>query len=90
GETVSDAMEPFHFQMQRGDVVVLYSDGLNEAVNLGGDEYGNERLADAVRKASNNGSTAIQIREAILGDVATFVADAEPHDDMTLVVVRRR
>lgn len=90
GATVSDALEPHAFEMQRGDVVVLYSDGLNEAVNPLGDEYGDERIAAAVRNASSNGASALEIREAILLDIAAFVATAEPHDDMTLVVVRRR
>jgi serine phosphatase RsbU (regulator of sigma subunit) len=88
GAAVSGALDPHHFVMSPGDVVVLYSDGLTEARNPEGEDYGEERLASIVRTVART-STALQIREAILGDIESFVNGASPHDDMTLVVVRK-
>jgi serine phosphatase RsbU (regulator of sigma subunit) len=89
GAAVSGALDPHHFVMDPGDVVVLYSDGLNEAVDVHGADYGEERLAEVVRAAARNGACAVEVRDAILNDVARFVGSAEPHDDMTIVVVRK-
>lgn len=88
GAAVSGALDAHHFVMSPGDIVVLYSDGLTEAINRRGDDYGEERLAAIVRKASSV-LHAADIRDAILQDVTDFVDGAAPHDDMTLVVVRR-
>jgi hypothetical protein len=89
GAAVSGALDPHHFVMSPGDIVVLYSDGLTEALNPNGNDYGEERLAAAVRAASSS-TRASEIRDAILRDIEAFVNGAAPHDDMTLVVVRRQ
>lgn len=88
GAAVSGALDPHHFVMSPGDIVVLYSDGLTEALNRTGEDYGEERLAAIVRAAAAS-PRACEIRDAILRDIETFVDGAAPHDDMTLVVVRR-
>jgi serine phosphatase RsbU (regulator of sigma subunit) len=88
GAAVSGALDAHHFVMSPGDIVVLYSDGLTEAVNRSGEDYGEERLAAIVSDSASRGCAA-EIRDAIMNDVDRFVAGAAPHDDMTLVVVRR-
>ena len=69
-----------------GDVIVLYTDGITEAMNLEGDLFGDEALQQVVRTHCSLDSSGI--RERILRDVRAFVGDAEPHDDMTMVVVK--
>jgi serine phosphatase RsbU (regulator of sigma subunit) len=69
-----------------GDVIVLYTDGITEAMNLDGDLFGDEALSQVVRTHCSLDSSGI--RERILRDVRAFVGDAEPHDDMTMVVVK--
>jgi hypothetical protein len=70
-----------------GDVLVFYSDGLPEVINLHGESYGAERLARALRRAAAAGS-ARQVRDALLTSVSNFKGDVEQPDDMTLVVAR--
>jgi serine phosphatase RsbU (regulator of sigma subunit) len=70
-----------------GDLVVGYSDGVTESMNPTNEEFGEERLIQAVR-----GCDAIsveQIHKRIDGAVDEFVGEADPFDDYTLVIVRR-
>jgi stage II sporulation SpoE-like protein len=69
----------------RGDVFILHSDGIYEATNEAGDQYGLERLGRAL--ASSDGS-AIEIRDRILRSVDEFRGSATLEDDVTLVVVK--
>ncbi|MEO7192577.1 MAG: PP2C family protein-serine/threonine phosphatase [Vicinamibacterales bacterium] len=69
-----------------GDVIVLYTDGITEAMNGGGDMFGDEALAALL--ASHHALSVGGIRERVLREVKAFVGDAEPHDDMTMVVLK--
>jgi sigma-B regulation protein RsbU (phosphoserine phosphatase) len=68
------------------DVIVLYTDGLTEATNEDGELFGDEALARVL--ASQHHLDAAGIRERVVRDVRAFVGTAEPHDDMTLVVIK--
>lgn len=81
--------EPEQRSMATGDLLILYTDGLVEARNAHGHEYGDERLKKAVARAVAS-RTAREIRDAILGDLSNFKGDEEQADDMTVVVVRLR
>jgi sigma-B regulation protein RsbU (phosphoserine phosphatase) len=69
-----------------GDVVVLYTDGITEAMNERGDLFGDAALAEVV--AHHHTLDAGGIRERVLREVRAFVGQAEPHDDMTLIVLK--
>jgi hypothetical protein len=73
-------------QVQPGDVLVLYSDGLIEATNSAGEEYGETRLRDLLA-AAGTGSPD-EIRDAILASASTFLGAATPRDDVTLAVAK--
>ncbi|HEX6850045.1 MAG TPA: SpoIIE family protein phosphatase [Candidatus Polarisedimenticolaceae bacterium] len=80
--TYRTASEPF----SKGDVLVLYSDGLTEAEGTDGEFFGNTRLAACV--AAARGGTATEILEAILASVNAHTGGAPLVDDRTVVVVR--
>ena len=67
------------------DVFLFYTDGLSEAMNADGDLFGEERLRVLVEEHGGLGSDGL--RERIVRDVEAHVATADPHDDMTLIVV---
>jgi sigma-B regulation protein RsbU (phosphoserine phosphatase) len=69
-----------------GDVFVFATDGVTEARNAAGEEYGEDRLTAAV--ARENTATAEGLRDLILEDVRVFTTGADQHDDQTLVIVR--
>jgi sigma-B regulation protein RsbU (phosphoserine phosphatase) len=69
-----------------GDVLVAYTDGISEAMNAADEEWGEERLIDAVRP--NCAVTARTLIDRLMTSADTFAAGAPQHDDMTLLVVR--
>jgi len=72
---------------QKGDVLLLYTDGVTEAINEDYDEFGLSRLrltADAVRNQS-----AVDIRAAITEAIHAHAGDTPQFDDITLVVLKR-
>lgn len=73
-------------QLEPGDTLVLYSDGLTEAMNLDKDLYGEDRLRDTVEE--NAGMDASALNEVLLRDVDSFRNGAEPNDDLTLLTLR--
>lgn len=89
GTTVAHRQEPAPITMNSGDVALLYSDGLNEATASSGEPYGDERVADALREIAAGEPSAQAIRSALLECLAEFVGAAEPHDDITIVVIRK-
>jgi len=78
-------------QMNPGDALVLYTDGVADAQDAEGHFYGHQRLRASVRAAldtrAGRPALAQGLLEAILGDVQRFVAGAPQADDITMVVV---
>jgi phosphoserine phosphatase RsbU/P len=70
-----------------GDLVLLYTDGVTDAVNPAGERFGAERLRVAVEDA--RGESAHDVVAAVLASVDAFAGTAEPADDLTLVGIRR-
>jgi sigma-B regulation protein RsbU (phosphoserine phosphatase) len=73
-------------QLSRGDVVVLYTDGVTEAHNKQGEEFGYERLLDVVRRSVRKSAT--EIRESIITAVDEHMQHESPEDDLTLVIMK--
>lgn len=70
-----------------GDTLVLYSDGLVEAVNHRGEALGFDRIAEHIGRLAPH-SDARQLRDGLLSRIATFKGDGEQADDMTIVALR--
>ena len=75
-------------QLKPDDLVVVYSDGVTDAANLGGDDFGRERLVEAI--AGGHGTKPETLLERVLDAVRTFSRDAPQADDMTVLVLRYR
>jgi sigma-B regulation protein RsbU (phosphoserine phosphatase) len=73
--------------MQPGDVLVLFTDGVTEATDPQGEDFGDERLAALV--ASMDDRPTSDIVEAIHAAVAEYTQGAPAADDITVVAVRR-
>jgi len=74
-------------QLRPGDVLVIYSDGVSEAVNPNGEEFGPTRLYEVV--ARNLDASASGIRDRIESAVTKFCQGTPAADDITLVIVKR-
>ena len=75
-------------QLQPGDVLVIYSDGVSEAINPTGEEFGPDRLCQVV--SENLNATAAGIRDRIESALTKFVEGTPANDDITLVIVKRQ
>lgn len=69
-----------------GDVLVLYTDGVTEAMGPGAEEYGEERFRACVAGSRERG--AATIRDAVLAELAAHRSGRPPNDDVTLVVLK--
>ncbi len=79
--------ESVTYDFEDGDILIIHSDGLIEALNSDEEMYGTERLINLTSKIPND-FTAEEIVQHIVDDVQAFVEDAEQYDDLTLVVVK--
>jgi len=75
-------------QLQKGDVLVIYSDGVTEAVSPTGEEFGATRLYEVV--ARNVNASAAGIRDRIESSLTKFAQGTSAADDITLVIVKRQ
>jgi serine phosphatase RsbU (regulator of sigma subunit) len=73
--------------MEPGDLVLLYTDGVTEALEPGGEEYGERRLAESLARHGAHGTDAAL--DGVLADLAGFVRGAAQADDITLVLLQR-
>jgi serine phosphatase RsbU (regulator of sigma subunit) len=73
-------------QLQPGDVLIVYTDGVTEALDVQGQEFGEERLTDILKQRhSEDASTVL---DEIVNAVQTFARGAAQHDDVTAMVVK--
>jgi sigma-B regulation protein RsbU (phosphoserine phosphatase) len=70
-----------------GDILLLYTDGITEAMNAAGELFGKARLIDAVRRAAP--TVAQDLIDAILAAVRAYIGDTAQADDLTIVTVKR-
>ena len=86
GQTFVRLLEEVSVPLGRGDLFVLYTDGLTEAMNSGGECFGESRLATLIGEHAD--LHADELRERILRDIEAFTESALQQDDMTMVLLR--
>jgi len=86
GPVFSATIEEKALPIQKGDVFIFYTDGISEAMNKNGDEFGEDRLSQLVSQHAQESAHAIL--DKITHDVALFTNGAKQHDDFTMVVVK--
>jgi serine phosphatase RsbU (regulator of sigma subunit) len=72
-----------------GDALVLYSDGVTEAMNTADEEFTLERLLEVVKSQGPSALAAAHLAGSIADEVKSHVGTAEQSDDITLVVLRK-
>ncbi len=72
-------------QLRKGDTLFVFTDGLVEAENASGEDFGESRLLPLLRE---NGRASDTIHD-VMGAVDMFVGNARQHDDITCLVLRR-
>ena len=72
--------------LKPGDLLVIFTDVVVEAVNTPGEEYGEERLIPLVQRCASG--TAQQLLDRLMFELKIFVGQASQHDDITCMAVR--
>ena len=85
-EKFSDLLEEEQVKLHKGDVLVLYTDGITEAMNAGQDLFGDERLGRLITEHGHLDTG--DLRERILREIESFVGGADQHDDMTMILIK--
>ena len=73
-------------ELKKGDLAVLYTDGVTEAVNAGGEQFETDRLLESVKE--NRALSPSEIIGKIEGALKAFVGDRPQFDDITLMVIK--
>jgi len=86
-DDIADFIDRALIELQPGDSIVLYTDGIPEAENMENEQYGLDRLCDVIRQ--NWDKSAEGIKDAIIDDVRQFIGKQKVFDDITLVVLKQ-
>ena len=81
-------------QLQKGDILYLYTDGVTEAMNAAEEQYGEDRLkrllsfGDRYPEPAGDNGIAGAVCDMVAADIGSFVQGAEQSDDITMLCVR--
>ena len=81
-----ELLEEDSLTIQEGDLAVLFTDGITEAMNEDDDLFGEDRLRQLIEE--NRDLSVDKLRTQILDSIEAFVGSADQHDDMTIVVLK--
>ncbi len=82
----NELLEEQQIPLHTGDVIVFYTDGITEAMNLESDLFGDARLSRIVEEHGHLDSG--ELRERIIREIEAFVGTADQHDDMTMILIK--
>ncbi len=77
----------FALTLERGDCLLLYTDGVTEALDAEGEEFGMDRTVQALRASATDGAAAVIQR--LIEELRKFVGAQPQNDDITLIVIRK-
>jgi sigma-B regulation protein RsbU (phosphoserine phosphatase) len=86
GEMFERLLEEQCIRLREGDLYVLFTDGISEAMNAADDCFGETRLGHLIEACADLGPEALRAR--VLEAVEAFVGGAPQHDDMTMIALR--
>ena len=85
-EVFDKNIEEVKLEFSDDDVLVLYTDGIVEALNENHTSYGTHRLNNLLKK--NKDMSAPEILQELSRDVSTYIGEAKQHDDMTMMIIK--
>jgi sigma-B regulation protein RsbU (phosphoserine phosphatase) len=78
----------FFLTLEANDCLVLYTDGVTEALDSEGDEFGMANVIKSIQASASDGAAGIITR--LTDDLRAFVGNHPQHDDITLIVIRKK
>ena len=91
-DIVAGAIDDYEFtedtlQLEKGDTLLLFTDGVTEAIDKDEKDYGDERLRKLLSQSTK--LSCQEIVDKVKADVKAFVGEAEQSDDITLLALKR-
>jgi len=86
GERFDSLLREVTLPLGAGDLVLLFTDGVSEAMNAAGEPFGEERLAAVIE--ADGDLPFEELRERIIREIRAFVGDTGQHDDLTFVLLK--
>ncbi len=87
GEVFNRVCADFSFTLEKGDCILLYTDGATEALDQEGMEYGLPRLVQGLQASAPHGAASVV--RFVADDVKNFVGIHPQHDDITLIAIAK-
>jgi serine phosphatase RsbU (regulator of sigma subunit) len=87
-ENIAEFLDRTEIQLYSGDLVVLYTDGVTEADNSEGIQYGLERLCKVIQQ--NRHRSALDIRQSVIDDLRQYIDNHKIYDDITLLILKQK
>ena len=88
GDVFERVTRDYTLQMETGDCLILYTDGITEALDSRGDEYGVKRMIQSIEASVHEGAAGI--RKHLTDDLMDFIGNHPQNDDITLIVIRKK
>lgn len=85
---IADFIDHLSIELNAGDGLVVYTDGITEARNTENKFYGLERLCDVI--SENWQKDSEQVKEAVIDDLKSYIGKQKVYDDITLLVVKKK
>jgi serine phosphatase RsbU (regulator of sigma subunit) len=79
-------LEEAQINIQKDDILFLYSDGVTESMNIYKEQFGEENVKKVIQ--SNSNKSALEIKESILSTIISFKGNAIQNDDITMVLLK--
>lgn len=86
GASFDNNIEELELSLCTDDLLVLYTDGIVEALNATHQFYGSDRLNSLLN--NHKDLSAADLLKALSGDLKTYIGNAKQHDDMTMVIMK--
>ncbi|MBX7208958.1 MAG: SpoIIE family protein phosphatase [Verrucomicrobiaceae bacterium] len=87
GDVFERVTKDCSFAMEPGDCLLLYTDGVNEATDSRGDEFGEERIKRTLAALAPQGARAVV--SGLIDEVGSFLDGVRSHDDITLIALQK-
>lgn len=86
GDIFRKVIKEKEMKIEKGELLVFYTDGFTEALNKGGEEYGEDRLMNSIQRSLDK--SVRDIHDAVLKDIKAFMKDTPQQDDMTMIFIK--
>ncbi|OQX29235.1 MAG: hypothetical protein B0D92_04780 [Spirochaeta sp. LUC14_002_19_P3] len=86
-KSIDNMIKEFKITLYPGDTMILYTDGITEAVNMSEEEFGIEGLMESVKKHKD--FSAKEMLDSIQRDILEHIGNAKIHDDISMIVIKQ-